>query len=92
MTQATHTPGPWKYDPKTGLVAHDEYDEIGFSAVATIHQPYEATPERQANARLIAALPDLLEALESIVDDTWSNTAEMRKLARAAIAKATASY
>lgn len=94
MTKVQHTPGPWKYDPKTGLVAHDEYDEIGFSGVATIHQPYEATPERQANASLIAAAPDLLAALLPLVEASPVGGGMIRfdgdelAAARAAIAKA----
>lgn len=96
MVKVQITPGPWKYDAKTGLIAHDEYDDIGFSPVATIHQPYESTPERVANAQLIAAAPDMLAALEwwqaQMRDDNCDDMAalldEMSAKAHAAITKA----
>lgn len=50
----------------------------------------ECLPHKIANARLIAAAPELLEALESLVErvgkDEWF--AEWNGMARAAIAKA----
>ena len=46
-----------------------------------------------ANARLIAAAPELLEALELLVDNPYREGTEidkrLRRIARAAIAKAT---
>ena len=44
------------------------------------------------NAHLIAAAPELLEALQKIAGNTydeWTNGAEAARIARAAIAKAT---
>ena len=87
MDKVQITPGPWKYDAKTGLIAHDEYDDIGFSPVATIHQPYESTPERFANAQLIAAAPDMLAALEVAAAMLKKNTIT-RHILDTAIAKA----
>ncbi len=52
-----HTKGPWKvyqYDNKVQI------DGIGRKSVCTIH----SNNEEKANARLIAAAPELLEALE----------------------------
>ena len=73
---AQHTPGPWKWwDKSTGrperydlckLIAANGkrifggYGGEGFSAIGK-------TPEDEANARLIVAAPDLLEALEDAV-------------------------
>ena len=53
-----------------------------------------ASREEQANARLIAAAPELLAALQSIIDIPEPHVVherelEMRNIARAAISKAT---
>lgn len=50
-----HTPGPWDLTP---------YDESFFSVDARGHQIAEVYDN--VNARLIAAAPDLLEALQSL--------------------------
>ena len=54
----THTPGPWRISSigSYGLTIGDEKQIIG-----TVHGD---NSESIANARLIAAAPDLLEALE----------------------------
>ena len=88
MTRATHTPGPWHIGDKfTGRFV---YNADGWAVADCRGEPTSRMPfdQKEANARLIAAAPALLEALEAIEGDVWSNTAEMRKLARAAIAKA----
>jgi len=58
-----HTPGPWR---TTGLNVRS-----GDALVAVIvdHWADEKTPEpeKEANARLIAAAPDLLDALKTMV-------------------------
>ncbi len=71
-----HTPGPWKidariYDYRRGLVGHFAYREVGSDRalfwLARV-QTFEPSvidglaPECAANANLIAAAPDLLEA------------------------------
>jgi hypothetical protein len=100
-----HTPGPWRsiIDDTGGqwsgwplcITAENEDDR---SVVRTGGQwPYEwdaATSQREAvaNARLIAAAPDLLEALESLVANLAEGDfiSETRiDTARAAITKAT---
>ncbi len=59
----THTPGPWKVsvDRETIVDANGYY----VSKVARIGN----TKENQANARLIAAAPALLEAVEYLIDE-----------------------
>ena len=96
-----HTLGPWIFDNEIGFIRTDTppYGEWDVAKVNIVRA------EAKANARLIAAAPDLLEALES----AWlwmENQAdgqskgghatfdllmlrEQRDIARAAIAKAT---
>ena len=72
-----HTPGPWRLDPSDsrmiwGACDPDDVSTNGFGyPVASIEQPRQwmiagkpGFAEREANARLIAAAPDLLEALD----------------------------
>lgn len=93
-----HTPGPWiihkskftfalqsSTEPHAGLICHvyakgdPSADEVGFS------RPEEA----QANARLIAAAPDLLKDAKDVVS-AWENgdLAEAVRWLSATIAKA----
>ena len=90
MSEAKHTPGPWLAD---GASVYEERDD--FSVICNFWS--SSLPEWEANARLIAAAPDLLEALEQLVieyDDVELADAEPSSLtaafnaARAAIAKA----
>jgi hypothetical protein len=71
-TRASHTPGPWNYDmdfivgpDPTGL-----FPDIYIAEIA--HADDEgriAAPQQQdANRRLIAAAPDLLRSLESVLE------------------------
>lgn len=52
------------------------------------HEPVISAEECRANARLIAAAPDLLEALQAVLSVADRKTVEFDKV-RAAIAKAT---
>lgn len=91
--QSKHTPGPWRVycDPCHYDTASDVKSDCGqfFASVGG----KSGWQEQEANARLIAAAPDLLEALEAIVH-TWDGPAYkhfMRDnidLAKRAIAKA----
>lgn len=57
-----HTPGPWLFDSEADEITCKKRD--GMAAIATVEtgwaEPFES--EQQANARLIAAAPDLLMA------------------------------
>jgi hypothetical protein len=81
---SAHTPGPWK------VQEGGKYVEAVTCTVARIyHLPDlmdDADAESQANARLIAAAPALLEALERIRGHVHP---ELREIADAAIAQAT---
>ena len=90
---AAHTPGPWKLKLGKGI----EYTYLvsaakGQDVVNWAHYPNATKAETKANARLIAAAPDLLEALRDIASgtyDTWTEGYRAQQIARAAIAKAT---
>jgi hypothetical protein len=85
---SNHTPSPWKHDPTWGLIMH------GKQEICALHSGIEA------NAKLIASAPELLEALKELL----SMSTELLPLApqgcgwgqialdnaRAVIAKATA--
>ena len=80
-----HTPGPWR-ELAPGVIA--AATDPGWGAIAKVSQA-EAEPEARANAHLIAASPELLSALQKIVNN-WDNLhPKDRQQARAAIKDAT---
>jgi hypothetical protein len=106
--RARHTPGPWRVDPcyKADVQTADGCIEIctvdGDGANYSTGAPHGLyTPSRSsalANARLIAAAPELLEALRELADAfsceiTFEGVKQPEDpaivKARAAIAKAT---
>ena len=99
MKTAQHTPGPWRNEGATvKAISHG----ICFKITRADANNY-TTEGNEANARLIAAAPDLLAALQEIEDKgkLWSDNpdqmpigwiaalAELSRNARYAIAKAT---
>ena len=94
-----HTEGPWEiytwadHMPHAGMPASiGESDDLGMEAddVCNMVQ-LEDDQETWANARLIAAAPELLEALEDIVDSgeiPYCRSSPLVIAARAAIKKA----
>ena len=90
-----HTPGPWKAPTGdvTVILGTHEYDgervivaSVRVPVDVDTHEALIPATEWQANARLIAAAPEMLEALEDLTvaapnDPCWQR-------ARAAIAKA----
>lgn len=62
------TPGPWNNMPKTEYVPICKQDEAGLALGFINSTNLERTAEGKANAYLIAAAPDLLEALEKALD------------------------
>ncbi len=83
-----HTPGPWTTNGKEIYEGEDTREHCG---IATVNKLYD---EYKANARLISAAPDMLEALRALAESCNINPsmlcAEHQKRIRAAIAKATA--
>lgn len=91
----THTPGPWRVH-QVQLIGTTDAENIVHSVEASpMGQPAIVAPEiwgssnamRLANARLIAAGPELLQALKEVVAIADRRTVEFDR-ARAAIAKA----
>ena len=85
-----HTPGPWKHVRATnnGSGGYIDSDDVQICEIAWQHD----TAIDKANARLIAAAPDLLEALISVeeyVSSTEKDHHGPSLTAQAAIAKAT---
>lgn len=104
---AKHTPGPWWWDgaPGQSNLRCGDPSECESDSSVIRYEPYEgmwlsrygSADEDAANAKLIAAAPDLLEALRWYVENDDTNvqqdgnefyTAGLRR-AEAAIAKAT---
>lgn len=98
MSNTKHTPGPWGLDfdeygddpwanghPHECTVFSDSTGEPVASLEAQTYPPN--AKELVANARLIAAAPDLLEALKRAMRDGW--TTEVVERSMDAIAKAT---
>jgi len=64
---AQHTPGPWTivpYGDGDSLVIHADESEWRICFMATPGQSPGAMDRIEANARLVAAAPDMLEALK----------------------------
>lgn len=95
-----HTPGPWSvadHDSNGQRIVRNEHIEI---CTCWHHCVVAIEQEMEANARLIAAAPDLLAALEMQMRriDVWADTPgaggasdallEVGRIARTAIAKA----
>lgn len=101
--EAKHTPGSWEYrkqyyayeesaiwsgDKVVCSFGH-EYESSGNLEDGGPCEPFAGTPPNDADARLIAAATDLLDALQGMLAAANNDiTAECDK-ARAAIAKAT---
>jgi hypothetical protein len=69
-----HTPGPWHVDPKSAeesffedvyVLRHD-----GLAIAVCVHNGDILPPEPEANGRLIASAPELLECLKAMVAET----------------------
>ena len=114
MSETAHTPGPWEWTKRPDLESHpsdwNTLEPVDWEANATSvltwahlggrNKPYVMCGP--ANARLIAAAPDLLEACQNLLaqaenlllhsdcsDEDRQGRRVMQNVARAAIAKAT---
>src|SRR6478609_3492487 len=98
MKQEAWTPGPWEVWGGNRIVKVVKND-AGVSRFQIAEAPGRTPEEGQANARLIAAAPMMLEALKKICErwtfdnnqqhtHTWHDWADCIPDARAALAKA----
>ena len=93
-----HTPGPWVVGQSGGVI-----DRRGCAVAKVQDMPGQDSGERAANAALIAAAPDMLEALRELLAEryaleepeqfdaagNWTSDSPASEKARAAIRKAT---
>lgn len=93
MSEAKHTPGPWTaWNRGIGWEVHHSVDDDGYGI--SVNDGFRETFS-EADARLIAAAPDMLAALERVVEDLhgwaeYGSSASMHLYedAKAAITKA----
>jgi len=105
MNETKFTPGPWKairdplhYGSLSTVYAGSTEEKAGIGAQMLVQVGGWSNPtEQEANAHLIAAAPELYEALEEIIQDvqqtstgdiTGTGCWEALDKARAALAKA----
>ena len=88
-----HTPGPWEikphFDPAYRHISGPKHKAL--AQVVWCVDEEERSPDCEANAHLIAAAPELLEALEMMLEMSEMGgfgKAAAEDVARAAIAKA----
>lgn len=96
MGREKHTPGPWSIGKETsflmGEYARIQAGDLGI-AIITCFEVTDA--QEEANARLLAAAPELLRALGECFDELCveysgeDETLPCMRLAKAAIKKAT---
>jgi len=85
VSDVKHTPGPWICEGSTVFSLNDD----GLNRM-WLHVERHGRPEgeSEANARLIAAAPELLEACKAMRKTMYSPDSLESRLADAAIAKA----
>ena len=86
-----HTPGPWDckvFNNGAYIIADGPVDELSSCIIASRNE-HPDPPTGRANARLIAAAPELLDALVYMRRTMYSDTSEESIKADEAIAKAT---
>jgi hypothetical protein len=86
-----HTPGPWRISGTMTKYIEASLGNGWTQEIATVGPTEHDNgygEQHRANARLIAAAPDLLEAME-LIANTGMDAKQCRDTARAAIAKAT---
>ena len=86
----THTPGPWHLADEGSQIAIQTFSP---HPTGTLARTYRMDELARSDSRLIAAAPELLEALQMLMpqdpQETDSYDRAMWKNARAAIARAT---
>ncbi|MFO7066833.1 UNVERIFIED_CONTAM: hypothetical protein P3C79_16435 [Pseudomonas aeruginosa] len=87
MSKHTHTPGPWQWNH--GRLLHNVAGEYSETILDIEEEAWRPTDD---DSKLIAAAPDLLEALQVCIEQITAlcSADDVPDQARAAIAKATA--
>jgi hypothetical protein len=86
---SAHTPGPWTKSEGSSVAALNFRGDPGRTRkIADVYAGGGTLAERHANAHLVAAAPELLEALRTML--AYATTADSQAVAKAkaAIAKA----
>jgi len=78
MNELKHTPGPWRVSNSNGMICvsapkghpHQSLCAVGYETAKTYPEEVQRglRADTEANARLIAAAPELLEALTLLVE------------------------
>jgi len=96
MSAHKHTPGEWHVGGPHKCTIYDKFGQRLANSFEGVMAAQRTDSECAANARLIAAAPELLEALEPFAHATLTHTGQVIGLTRedferalAAIAKAT---
>ncbi|MEZ1597283.1 hypothetical protein [Pseudomonas aeruginosa] len=85
-----HTPGPWEFSAGADYGDEGNYADVtALNGDVIIARVNNLIPASAANGELLAAAPDLLDALVALVE-CEQTTPELWEAARAAIAKAAA--
>jgi len=77
--KSNHTPGPWSYR-EGGLCWYVEPSSNSKQCLAEVYSKLNSRNENEANARLIAAAPELLEALEIAIIQLDRNGHDLSEL------------
>jgi len=98
MSAPKHTPGPWVVDKAPSTLGGNGFTVRAGGALICTAFPGASTdriePVAELNARLIAAAPEMLEALQGMlvekpIDEILVYAKAAKEKARAALAKAT---
>ena len=88
MSNQQHTPGPWDVATKAGDGGLVVRSSKSMHELCQIHSSYKYKDAHKANARLIAAAPELLAFVQEWLARQGTDENYMTAKARAAIAKA----
>lgn len=84
------TPGPWRTGAGDFPTIYDrKHDKVAHCLMRPEDENTDGEPTRLANAKLVAAAPDLLEALQGIMSEYAGISDKWMAAARAAVTKAT---
>ena len=87
MNVGKHTPGPWEIQQFVPYPHSDKITYIVASDVFDIVSPHLLI-RRPEDALLIAAAPDLLDLLKTVVNEGWLSGNNLEMACREAIARA----